>query len=79
LKPSNVGDIYLEGSALQSTWSLITRIYNTFNDQNPHTLAKHDGPNTFPLSTSSFVSILVPTLHVPDLQQVHIVKLESDA
>jgi len=30
---------YLEGSALRSMWSPITRICNTFNDQNPHASA----------------------------------------
>src|SRR5882724_6966297 len=39
-------------------WSPITRICNTFQRPKSLHVGKHDGPNTFPLSTSSSVSIL---------------------
>ena len=58
LKPSNVGDIILKALHSRSMWSPITRIYNTFQQPKSSHVSKHDGPNTFPPSTSSSVFIL---------------------
>src|SRR5882724_4327458 len=58
LKLSNVGDIILKALHSQSTWSPIIGICNTFQQPKSSHIGKHDGPNTFPLSTSSFVSVL---------------------
>src|SRR5882724_9009161 len=55
LKPSNVGDIILKALHSRSMWSPITRISNTFQQPKSSCVGKHDGPNTFPLSTSSFI------------------------
>src|SRR5882724_5424326 len=58
LKLSNVGDIISKALHFQSMWSPITRICNTFQRPKSSHIGKHDGPNTFLDSTSSFVSIL---------------------
>src|SRR5882724_6947048 len=39
-------------------WSPITGTCNTFQQPKSSHVGKHDGPNTFPDSTSSFVSVL---------------------
>src|SRR5882724_10350324 len=57
LKPSNDGDTTWKALDSQSTWSLITRTCNTFQRPKSSHVVKHDGPNTSPDSTSSFVSI----------------------
>src|SRR5882724_4360022 len=58
LKLSNDGDITSKALDFRSTWSLITRTCNTFQQPKSSHIGKHDGPNTFPDSTSSFVSVL---------------------
>src|SRR5882724_7277750 len=58
LKLSNDGNITLKALDFQSTWSPITRTCNTFQQPKSSHAGKHDGPNTFLDSTSSFVSIL---------------------
>src|SRR5882724_10832531 len=58
LKLSNNGDITSKALDFRSTWSLITRTCNTFQQPKSSHIGKHDGPNTFPDSTSSFVSVL---------------------
>src|SRR5882724_3768339 len=55
LKPSNVGDIILKALHSRSMWSPITGISNTFQQPKSSCVGKHNGPNTFPLSTSSFI------------------------
>src|SRR5882724_8865038 len=55
LKPSNVGNIILKALHSRSMWSLITGICNTFQRPKSLHVGKHDGPNTFPPSTSSSV------------------------
>src|SRR5882724_3002825 len=57
LKPTNDGDITWKALDFRSTWSPITRTCNTFQQPKSSHVDKHDGPNTFPNSTSSFVSI----------------------
>src|SRR5882724_7345059 len=57
LKLSNDGDITLKALDFQSTWSPITGTCNTFQQPKSSHVGKHDGLNTFPDSTSSFVSI----------------------
>src|SRR5882724_8540768 len=55
LKLSNVGDIISKALHSRSTWSPITGICNTFQQPKSSRIGKHDGPNTFPPSTSSSV------------------------
>src|SRR5882724_562725 len=57
LKPSNDGDITWKALDFRSTWSLITGTCNTSQQPKSSHVGKHDGLNTFPDSTSSFVSI----------------------
>src|SRR5467141_3257265 len=57
LKLSNDGDITSKALDFRSTWSPITRTCNTFQRQKSSRVDKHDGPNIFPVSTSSSVSI----------------------
>src|SRR5882724_5164686 len=57
LKPSNDGDITWKALDLRSTWSPITGTCNTFQRPKSSHVGKHDGPNTFLDSTSSFVSV----------------------
>src|SRR5882724_6979419 len=57
LKPSNDGDITWKALDFRSTWSPITGTCNTFQRPKSSHVSKHDGPNTFPDSTSSFISI----------------------
>src|SRR5882724_2147396 len=57
LKLSNDGDITSKALDFQLTWSPITRTCNTFQQPKSSHISKHDGPNTFPDSTSSFVSV----------------------
>src|SRR5882724_11039866 len=56
LKLSNDGDITSKALDFRSTWSLITGTCNTFQQPKSSHVGKHNGPNTFPDSTSSFVS-----------------------
>src|SRR5882724_6510498 len=56
LKPSNDGDITWKALDFQSTWSPITGTCNTFQRPKSSHIGKHNGLNTFPDSTSSFVS-----------------------
>src|SRR5882724_403393 len=58
LKLSNDGDITSKALDFRSTWSPITGTCNTFQRPKSLHIGKHDGPNTFPDSTSSFVSVL---------------------
>src|SRR5882724_5881584 len=55
LKLSNDGDIISKALHSRSTWSLITGICNTSQRPKSSCVGKHDGLNTFPPSTSSFV------------------------
>src|SRR5882724_11443036 len=55
LKLSNDGDITSKALDFRSTWSPITGICNTFQQPKSSRVSKHDGPNTFPPSTSSSV------------------------
>src|SRR5882724_6612039 len=55
LKLSNVGDIISKALHSRSTWSPITGICNTFQQPKSSCIGKHNGPNTFPPSTSSSV------------------------
>src|SRR5882724_4436689 len=57
LKPSNNGDITLKALDFRSTWSPITGTCNTFQQPKSSHVGKHNGPNTSPDSTSSFVSV----------------------
>src|SRR5882724_7679745 len=57
LKLSNNGDITLKALDFRSMWSLITGTCNIFQQPKFSRVDKHDGSNTFPCSTSSFVSI----------------------
>src|SRR5882724_73708 len=57
LKLSNGGNITSKALDFRSTWSPITRTYNTFQQPKSSHVDKNNGPNTFPDSTSSFVSI----------------------
>src|SRR5882724_7559034 len=57
LKPSNDGDITWKALDFRATWSLITGTCNTSQQPKSSHVGKHDGPNTFPDSTSSFVSV----------------------
>src|SRR5882724_11033618 len=57
LKPSNDGDITWKALDFQSTWSPITGICNNFQRPKSSHVGKHNGLNTFPDSTSSFVSV----------------------
>src|SRR5882724_9294346 len=57
LKPSNDGDITWKALDFRSMWSPITGTCNTSQQPKSSHVGKHDGPNTFPDSTSSFVSI----------------------
>src|SRR5882724_2707014 len=56
LKLSNDGNITSKALDFRSTWSLITKTCNTLQRPKSSHVGKHDGPNTFPDSTSSFVS-----------------------
>src|SRR5882724_2279870 len=56
LKLSNDDDITSKALDFRSTWSLITGTCNTFQQPKSSHVGKHNGPNTFPDSTSSFVS-----------------------
>src|SRR5882724_2253898 len=58
LKLSNIGDIISKALHSRLMWSPITRICNTFQRPKSLHVDKHNGPNTFPLSTSSSISIL---------------------
>src|SRR5882724_11576068 len=58
LKPSNGGDTTWNALDSRLTWSPITGTCNTFQRPKSSHVGKHDGPNTSPDSTSSFVSIL---------------------
>src|SRR5882724_4146018 len=55
LKLSNDGDITWKALDFRSTWSLITGTCNTSQRPKSSHVGKHDGPNTFLPSTSSFV------------------------
>src|SRR5882724_11142971 len=57
LKLSNDGDITLKALDFRSTWSPITGTCNIFQRPKSSHAGKHDGPNTFPDSTSSFISV----------------------
>src|SRR5882724_2651532 len=57
LKPSNDGDTTWKALDSRSTWSPITRTCNTFQQPKSSHVGKHNGLNTSPDSTSSFVSI----------------------
>src|SRR5882724_11195837 len=57
LKRSNDGDITLKALDFRLTWSPITGTCNTFQQPKSSHASKHNGPNTFPDSTSSFVSV----------------------
>src|SRR5467141_5115880 len=57
LKLSNDGDITSKVLDSRSTWSPITRICNTFQRPKSSRVDKHDGPNIFPVSTSSSASV----------------------
>src|SRR5882724_9726941 len=57
LKPSNDGDITWKALDFRSTWSPITGTCNTFQRPKSSHVSKHNGLNTFPDSTSSFVSV----------------------
>src|SRR6266481_6723476 len=65
LKPSPNGDIISRVPAHPLTSSLITGTFSTFLRQRSSRVARRDGPNTFPGSTSSFVS--VPESSEPNL------------
>src|SRR5882724_8040641 len=56
LKLSNDGNITSKALDFQLMWSPITGTCNTFQQPKSSHVGKHDGPNTFPDSTSSFVS-----------------------
>src|SRR5882724_11154262 len=58
LKLSNDGDITSKALDFQSMWSPITGTCNTSQRPKSSHVGKHDGLNTFPDSTSSFVSVL---------------------
>src|SRR5882724_2702588 len=58
LKLSNDGNITSKALDFRSTWSPITETCNTFQRPKSLDVGKHDGPNTFPDLTSSFVSVL---------------------
>src|SRR5467141_4522743 len=58
LKLSNDGDITSKALDFRSTWSPITGTCNTFQRPKSSCVDKHDGPNIFPVSTSSSASIL---------------------
>src|SRR5882724_2846662 len=57
LKLSNDGDITSKALDFQSMWSPITGTCNTFQQPKSSHVNKHNGLDTFPDSTSSFVSI----------------------
>src|SRR5882724_7988010 len=57
LKLSNDGNITWKALDFRSMWSPITGTCNTFQWPKSSHIGKHDGPNTFPDLTSSFVSI----------------------
>src|SRR5882672_216682 len=57
LKLSNVGDITSKALDFRSTWSPIIGTCNTFQRPKFSRVDKHDGPNIFPVSTSSSVSV----------------------
>src|SRR5882724_7692299 len=57
LKLSNDGDITSKALDFQLTWSLITGTCNTFQQPKSSHVNKHNGPNTFLDSTSSFISV----------------------
>src|SRR5882724_3148748 len=57
LKLSNDGDITSKALDFRSTWSPITGTCNTFQRPKSLHVGKHNGPNTFLDSTSSFVSV----------------------
>src|SRR5882724_2309559 len=57
LKLSNDGDITSKALDFQSMWSPITGTCNTFQRPKSLHIGKHDGPNTFLDSTSSFASV----------------------
>src|SRR5882672_5551885 len=57
LKLSNDGDITSKALDFRSTWSPITGTCNTFQRPKSSRVDKHDGPNIFPVSTSSSASI----------------------
>ena len=58
MKHSNDGDTILKVPATPSMWSLITGISNTSPQPKSSRVDKHDGLNTFPLSTLSSISVL---------------------
>src|SRR5882724_5887684 len=57
LKPSNGGDTTWNALDSRLTWSPITGTCNTSQRPKSSHVGKHDGPNTSPDSTSSFVSV----------------------
>src|SRR5882672_8288889 len=57
LKLSSDGDITSKALDFRSMWSLITGTCNIFPRPKSSRVDKHDGPNTFPGSTSSSVSV----------------------
>src|SRR5882672_5737005 len=57
LKLSNDGDITSKALDFRSMWSPITGTCNIFPRPKSSRVDKHDGPNTFPGSTSSSVSV----------------------
>src|SRR5882724_7597919 len=68
LKPSNDGCIILKALHSQSTWSPITGTCNIFPRPRSSRGAKHAGPNTSQLSTSSYG--LGPGSSVPNLMHL---------
>src|SRR5882724_1220222 len=58
LKLSNDGNITSKALDFRSMWSPITGTCNTFQQSKSSHVDKHNGPNTFPVSTSSFASVL---------------------
>src|SRR5882724_1939345 len=65
LKLSNDGEITLKALDFRSMWSPITGTCNNFQRPKSSCVDKHDGPNTFPILTSSFAS--VPESSEPNL------------
>src|SRR5882724_7950803 len=57
LKLSNDGNITLKPLDFSLMWSPITGTCNTFQQPKSSHVDKHNGLNTFPVSTSSFTSI----------------------
>ena len=58
LKPSHVGDTISRDPVLQLTLLLTTGTFSTFPPPKLSCIGKHIGQNSFPPSTSSYVSVL---------------------